>query len=116
MGDSDWTTKPVDLNDPEELDRLAKKLGVPPDKIKSTVYFSMAIHELADNEDLDFQQCLSGLLSVVSDLLKHNVPLNPRAELVTDIYQTLWGSCGLPTDMLPKVENYGTKGQKETTH
>ena len=116
MADDEWDVKTLALDDPKSIESVAKELGVDPEKIRDTVQFSMAIHEMIRDENLSFQQSLSGILSVVSDMLRTSVPVIPRAEMVTDIYQTLWGSCGLPTDTLPKVKNYGTKGEKIITH
>jgi hypothetical protein len=112
MAQDEWNVTSL-LNDPKSIEQVAKELGVDPAKIRDTVQFSASIHEMIQVEDLNFQQALSALLSVVSDILRTSVPDIPRAEIVTDIYQTLWGSCGLPTDTLPKVHNYGTKGQSK---
>lgn len=111
MDDDEWNVKTLRVDDPKSIEAVAKELGVDPEKIRDTVQFSASIHEQISEKDLSFQQSLSALLSVVSDMLRTSVPVIPRAEIVTDIYQTLWGSCGLPTDTLPKVKNYGIKGQ-----
>tara|TARA_R110000824_G_scaffold225942_4_gene413606 strand:- start:117 stop:464 length:348 start_codon:yes stop_codon:yes gene_type:complete len=113
MMENEWGAKTLKIDDSKSIEQVAKELGVDPAKIRDTVQFSMLVHEMIQDRDLSFQQSLSALLSVVSDMLRESVPELPRAEIVTDIYQTLWGSCGLPTDTLPKVYNYGTKGQSK---
>ena len=109
MADDEWNDQTLALDDQTSIEHVAKELGVDPEEIRKTVQFSTAVHERIRPDNLSFQQALSALLSVVSDILRSGVPLLPRAELVTDIYQTLWGSCGLPTDTLPKAHHHATK-------
>jgi len=111
MAEDEWNVKTLAVDDPNAIEQVAKELGVDPDEVRDSVQFSMAIHEKIRDENLSFQQALSALLSVVSDMLRTGVPMVPRAEIVTEIHQTLWDSCGLPTDTRPKVHNYGMKGQ-----
>ena len=72
----------------------------------------MGIHEEIRQQELSLNQCLGGLMSVVADLLRHNVPTVERAEVCTNIFHNLWEASGLPTDTNAKVLQY--KFLKET--
>tara|TARA_R110002020_G_scaffold451856_3_gene666041 strand:- start:420 stop:767 length:348 start_codon:yes stop_codon:yes gene_type:complete len=96
----------IDLDDPEAVERIASELGVEPDVVKDTIMFSMGIHEEIREQDLSFNQCIAGMMSVVADLLRHNVPAVERAEVCTNIYHNLWGACGLSTDREFKEMKY----------
>jgi predicted RecB family endonuclease len=88
----------MDLDDPEAAEQIARELGVKPEVVKDTIMFSMGIHDEIRDQDLSFNQCIAGLMSVVADLLRHNVPTVERAEVCTNIYHNLWGASGLPSD------------------
>ena len=88
----------IDLDDPEAIERIAQELGVKTEVVKDTIMFSMGIHQEIRDQDLSFNQCIAGMMSVVADLLRHNVPTVERAEVCTNIYHNLWGASGLPSD------------------
>lgn len=96
----------IDLDDPEAAERIAQELGVEPEIVRDTIMFSMSIHEEIRQQELSFNQCIAGVMSVVADLLRHNVPSVERAEVCTNIYHNLWGACGLPTDKEFKEQKY----------
>ena len=110
----DHEIKTLQIEDEEGIERVAKQLGVPVERVRNTILFSMAVHAEVRERDLSVQQALSGLMSVVGDVLRHNIPFLERAEVATDIYQVLWGACGLPTDATPQERIYGTKGTPQT--
>jgi len=96
----------------DDVEHIARTLGVEPETVKETVCFSMGIHEEIRRQELSLKQCLGGLMSVVADLLRHNVPPVDRAEVCTSIFHNLWGASGLPTDTNAKVLQYKFSKEK----
>lgn len=92
-------SRTISIDDDEGIAAIAKEIGINPEQVKQTMYFSVSIHEEIRERELSFNQTIAGVMSVVADLLKHHVPLLDRAELATNIYKNLWESCDLPSDV-----------------
>ena len=85
-------------DDHEEIERMASELGVEASDVRQTIEFARGVHDAIQNDDLRMHQAIIALMTVVSDLLRDQLPVMQRAELVTELHRKLWVSCGLSTD------------------
>ena len=85
-------------DDQEEIERMASDLGVEPSDVRQTIEFARGVHDAIQSDDLRVHQAVIALMTVVSDLLRDQLPVMQRAQLVTELHRTLWESCGLSTD------------------
>jgi anti-sigma factor RsiW len=92
------------------LARLGEQLNLTPEAVLETVAFSMSLVEQAQASHLTLNQTIASLISVVSDLLRYNLPPVERARIAANISQGLWTGAGLPSDSPPDKRSDSAPG------